>query len=198
MRALLPTRFCNALNQWSTKVYLLGVALWFLSTICFAQDTSRNVVEVYLQQSRKVALEHATKVLVFNEDICSSQIGSTGIEFFGLKRGESVVFVWGEDDVRTTYLVRVVVPPQVAVAPKLKNERDTSLGSGYIASSVQSVSGTGAPSGIAAFHRLDWEQGNTDGHLSIRAQGQNSTLGGAPLFNLNTATVQYSTPSVVL
>src|SRR5262249_25380113 len=66
-----------------------------------------------------------------------------------------------------------------------------------IASSVQSITGTGAPSGIAAFHRVDWEQGKEDGHLSIRAQGQDSTLGAAPLFNLNSATIQYSTPGTL-
>jgi SdrD B-like domain/Pilus formation protein N terminal region len=192
-----PIRFHLALAKWSIKIHLLGVALYLLSATCFAQDTARNVVEVYLQQGRKVLLEHATRVLVFNEDICATRIDSNGVEFFGLKRGESVVFVWSDNDVRTTYLVRVVLPPQVAVAPKLMSDRDAGLGSGYIASSVQSITGTGAPSGIAAFHRVDWEQGKEDGHLSIRAQGQDSTLGAAPLFNLNTATIQYSTPGTV-
>src|SRR5438874_4307125 len=197
MLRLPPTRFRNRNAKWPIKIHLLGVALYLLSGIGVAQDTSRNVVEVYLQQGRKVPLDHADRVLVFNEDICSTRIDSTSIEFFGLKRGESVVFVWSNDDIRTTYLVRVVPPPQVAVTPKLRSDRDASLGSGYIASSAQSISGTGAPSGVAAFHQLDWEQGNQDGHLSIRAQGQNSTLGAAPLFNLNTATIQYSTPGVV-
>lgn len=194
---LSPTRFSNALAKWPIKIHLLGVALHLLSAIAFAQDTSRNVVEVYLQQGRKVSLEHPTRVLVFNEDVCSTRIDGTGIEFFGLKRGESVVFVWTNDDVRATYLVRVVPLPDISIAPRLRSDHDASLGSGYIASSVQSISGTGAPSGIAAFHQLDWEQGREDGHLSVRAQGQNSTLDAAPAFNLNTATVQYSTPGVV-
>src|SRR5215468_10418061 len=178
------------------RVLLFGMALFLLNTICLAQDTSRNVVEIFLQQSRKVALERAARVVVFNEEICSTRIDGTGVEFFGLKRGESVVFVWSTDEVRTTYLVRVVSPPELAIAPRLNN-RDASLGSGYVGSSVQSISGTGAPSGIAAFHRMDWEQGKEDGHLSIRAQGQDSTISSAPAFNLNTATVQYSTPGVV-
>ena len=194
---LFPTRFRDALAKWPIKLHLLAVALYLLTTTGFSQETSRNVVEVFLQQNRKVPLEQASRVLVFNEDVCSTRINSTGIEFFGLKRGESVVFVWTIDEVRTTYLVRVVPPPEISVAPKLRSDRDASLGSGYIASSVQSISGTGAPSGIAAFHQLDWEQGKEDGHLSVRAQGQNSTLGAAPAFNLNTATLQYSTPGVV-
>jgi hypothetical protein len=192
-----PIRLPDVHAKWPNKIHLLGVVLYLVSTLCSAQDTSRNVVQVYLQQGHKVPLEHAARVLVFNEDICSTRIDSTGVEFFGLRRGESVVFVWTNDEIRTTYLVRVVLPPQVAVAPKLRSDRDASLGSGYIASSVQSISGTGAPSGVAAFHRLDWEQGQEDGHLSIRAQGQDSTLGAAPPFNLNTATIQYSTPGVV-
>jgi hypothetical protein len=197
MQLLSQTRRVTTLAPWLVKVYLFGISLFLLSTICLAQDTSRNVVEIYLQQSRKISLEHAGRVLVFNEEICSTRIDSTGIEFFGLKRGESVVFVWSSDDVRTTYLVRVVSPPQVAIPPRLRSDHDASLGSGYVASSVQSISGTGAPSGIAAFHRMDWEQGGEDGHLSIRAQGQDSTITGAPAFNLNTATVQYSTPGAV-
>ncbi|HEX7960704.1 MAG TPA: SdrD B-like domain-containing protein, partial [Terriglobales bacterium] len=193
-----PSRFYIALAKWQIKIHLLGAALYLVSNVAFAQETSRNVIEVYLQQGRKVPLEHAARVLVFNEDVCSTLIDSTGIKFFGLKRGESVVFIWTVDEERTTYLVRVVPPPEISVAPKLRNDRDAGLAYGYVASSVQSISGTGAPSGIAGFHRLDWEQGQEDGHLSIRAQGQNSTLGSAPGFNLNTATVQYSTSGVVL
>src|SRR5262249_9115119 len=197
MSWLLRTRFQNALAKWLIKIHLLGVALYLLTATGFSQETSRNIVEVYLQQSRKVPLEQASRVLVFNEDVCSTRISSTGIEFFALKRGESVVFVWTNDEVRTTYLVRVVPPPESSVAPKLQSDRDASLGYGYVASSVQSISGTGAPSGVAAFHRVDWEQGQEDGHLSFRAKGQNSPLGAAPAFNLNTATIQYSTPGVV-
>src|SRR5215469_5307516 len=134
---LSPTRFRDALAKWPIKIHLLGVALYLLTTTGFSQETSRNVVEVFLQQSRKVPLEQASRVLVFNEDVCSTRINSRGIEFFGLKRGESVVFVWTIDEVRTTYLVRVVPPPEISVAPKLRSDRDASLGYGYVASSVQ-------------------------------------------------------------
>src|SRR5215475_186637 len=115
MQSFSPIRLPNTLVQWLIKVHLFGMALLLHSTICLAQDTSRNVVETYVLQSRKVVVERAARVLVFNEEICSTRIDSTGIEFFGLKRGESVVFVWSNDDVRTTYLVRVISPPELAV-----------------------------------------------------------------------------------
>src|SRR5215468_1638527 len=106
-----PIRLHNALTKWIIKCHLIVIGLALPSAAGFAQDTSRNIVEVYLQQGRRVPLEHAIRVLVFNEDICATRIDSTGVEFFGLKRGETVVFVWSENEMRSTYLVRVVLPP---------------------------------------------------------------------------------------
>ncbi len=193
-----PNRPKFELLKNSFKLASLLFLSFSLAPNCAAQETSQNVLQVYLNEGRKVPVEDAVRAVVFDESVCATRISAGSLEVIGLKRGESVVFVWYRSDARTAYLVRVVPRPQLATAPTLRKESDPMMGSGEISSAVQSISGGGMPSGLVLFHRLDWEQGAADGHLSIRAQGQDSTLTGSPLFNLNTATIQYQTPHVVL
>ncbi len=162
-----------------------------LEALCSGQQSSQNVVDVYLNQGRKVSFDHAVRVLVMNDDICSAKISSADVEFFGLKRGQSVVFVWTTDTARTAYLVRVVAPPEVAIGPRLETARDAALGHGYSSSSVQSLTGTGVTPVTAMVQKLDWEQGDNNGRLTIRAEGDGSTQSSMHNFNISTATIQY-------
>jgi hypothetical protein len=119
------------------------------------------------------------------------------VVFYGLERGESVVFLWTGER-RLDLLVRVVEPPRVQVPPSLRRPNEEQMGRGFFGSSAQSVSASDAESGYFFFHRLQWQQ-EMDGHrVSLRGQGNDSTLPGAPRFNLQTASLEFASRSTSL
>jgi len=154
-------------------------------------------IEVYLGQSRSLFIPDVTHVVVLDPAICRTEASQDRVVFYGLKRGESVVFLWTGER-RLDLLARVLEPPRVQVPPSLRRPGEEQMGHGFFGSSVQSVSASDAEAGYFFFHRLQWQQ-EMDGHrVSLRGQGNDSTLAGAPRFNLQTASLEFASRSTSL
>ncbi len=197
------TRTSNSIRR--CAAWLLAVAA--LALFCAApvhadQDASAppsdpnafpDRVMVYWQRSRNIVVPGVSHVLVLDDSICRANTALDRVEFFGIARGESVVFVWIGTE-RKTLLVDVVPPPSLMPAPRLANPWE-SLGHGYFGTSVQTVMSTGAPSSFILFHHFAWDQQvGPSSRLSMRGQFQDSTTPGTPGFNMTAGTVEYTTP----
>ncbi len=183
----------------SRAPWKLAIAVALLSLIGItalrlgAEDTSPSAVEVYWKQSRTIPLPGVSHVEVFTDSVCKVQVEQDQVQIIGLERGESLVFVWVKER-RMTWLVRVVEAPEDPHPHFRRAEVDESASHGFVGSSTESTTGSGAPPELLLSHRFQWEE-NLDGNrLLMQGQGQDATTPGAPGFNLNTASLQYLTP----
>ena len=172
---------------------LLAAAFLAMSGVrARAQDSAPRVFEVYWQSSRTIGLPGVSNVVVLEESICRAQVSQDKVEFAGLTRGETLAFAWVNDQ-RLTMRIRVVARPIDLPPPHLSNADLDALGRGYVGSSMQtSMGGAGTP-GYLFLHHFEWQQQSDGTRLGIRGQVQDSTFPGAPLFNPNTVSIQYST-----
>jgi hypothetical protein len=158
-----------------------------------AQETVPTRVDVYWQQSTVLSIPSVTKVVLLDESICRADVAEDKITFFGLARGESVALVWTGDR-HFSLLVRVIMEPAKLPPPKLRQASDEGAIHGLYGSSLQGTNGSGSVSGYMFVQRLSWQQDLEDSRLSIQAQVQDQTEPATPAFNLNTASIVYSTP----
>ncbi|HLY62627.1 MAG TPA: SdrD B-like domain-containing protein [Terriglobia bacterium] len=193
MRGLAQT-FRTKTIAWPSGLAILFVILLAITgTAAKAQDSSSQLVEVYWQRSRTFPVAGVTGVTIVDDSICQAHVSTDKIELVGLARGETVAFIWTNDQ-RTTIRIRVVAPPEELPPPRLSQSALDALGTGMVGSSMQTFID---PQGKADFfftHQFDWQQKIDDGRLSIHGQAQDSTSPGMPLFNANTLSIRYSTP----
>lgn len=176
------------------RATLLGAFLFVLAGAASrAQEQAPEVVEVYWQSSKSVSLPGVTHVVVLDESICRAQVSGDQAEFFGLSRGETLAYAWIQER-RISIQIRVITPPIALPSPSLSDGALDSLGRGYVGSSMQTSGGSAANREFFFLHHLEWQQKMGEDRLSIHAQAQDSTIPGAPLFNANSASLQYSTP----
>ena len=171
-----------------SAIYLIG-----FHTRGWAQETVPTRVDVYWQQSTTLRIPSVSQVVVLDESICRAEVSEDKVTFFGLNRGESVALVWTSDG-RLSLLVRVVMEPAKLPPPTLRQAADDGAIHGLYGSSLQGTSGSGSASSYMFAQRLSWRQDLQGGRLTIQAQVQDQTGAGTPVFNLNTASVVYSTP----
>lgn len=171
--------------------------LVFAPTRLAAQEQASQVVEVYWQSSETRSFPGLTQIVVLDESICRLQVSGDQVEFFGLSRGETLAFAWVQEQ-RISIQVRVFARPAVPSQPSLSNGALDALGSGFIGSSAQTSAGSTGNPDFLFLHHLDWQQQNGQTRLGIHAQAQDSTVPGSPLFNTNSASVEYSTPRTAL
>ena len=185
------------LHTW-WRLALLAASLTVLSAVSLnAQDAVPQVVKVYWQSSRTVLIPGVTTAVVLDESICRAHVSPDQIELIGLTRGETLAFIWAKDQ-RITLRIKVEARPVDSTPPSLSKNALEAMGTGYLGSSMQtSIDAAGRPN-YFLLHHLEWLQQSPGSRLSIRAQAQDSTLIGAPLFNTNTASVQYSTSRMAL
>lgn len=176
------------------SVALLFAALSSLGAVPALAQDSAQVVEIYLQGSRGISLLGATRVQVLDDSICRAEVGPDTIQFFGLMRGETVVFAWvGEK--RINLLARVVPAPTAPVAPQLTSSELEAIGHGFVGSTVQLASSSGADRTYFFLHQFEWSQGSDDHRFTMRGQMQDVVSPGAPSFNFNTASLQWVMPN---
>jgi hypothetical protein len=176
------------------SVAMLLVVSVFIGLIPTRAQDSAQVVEIFLQGSRSIQLAGATRVQVLDESICRAELSPDTVQFFGLLRGETVAFVWiGER--RINLLARVVPAPPTPVAPELTGSELEVLGHGFIGSTAQVASTSGAEKDYFFLHQFDWSQGTSDRRFTMRGQLQDVVSPGAPSFNFNTASLQWDTPN---
>jgi SdrD B-like domain/Pilus formation protein N terminal region len=181
-------------QRWMRGLVLLAIAvLGFWTARAGAQGIPSEALEVYWHESRTVPMPGVTQVVILDESICSAQISADQVRLFGLSRGETVAFIWAKDQ-RMTVRVRIVAPPVVAPPPRLSQSDLDALGHGYAGSSTQTFIGPQGNTDFFFLHHLDWQQESQGRRLAIHAQAQDSTTQGSPLFNANSASIQYSTP----
>lgn len=180
------------------RLALLAASLaLFSGAVLRAQDAVPQWVKVFWQSSRTLLLPGVTHVVVLDESICRAQLSDGRIELAGLARGETLAFIWVKDQ-RITLRIQVEARPVDPAPPGLARNSLEALGTGYAGSSMQtSIDAQGHPN-FYLLHHLEWQQQTGASRLSIHAQAQDSTLPGAPLFNANTASVQYSTARMAL
>jgi hypothetical protein len=157
----------------------------------WAQETDA-AIDVYWQQSTTLSVPAVSKVVVLDETICRADVSEDKVTFFGLARGESVALVWTSDR-QFSLLVRVIMEPAKLPPPTLRQTADDAI-HGLYGSSLLGTDGSGSVSGYMFVQRLSWQQDLQDSRLSIQAQVQDQTGAGTPAFNLNTASIVYSTP----
>src|SRR5690242_484811 len=177
---------------------LFAIALVGLSgAAANGQMDGPQVVKVYWQSSRTILVPGVTNVVMLDESISRAQVSADQIEFIGLVRGETLAFIWAKDE-RLTMRIKVEARPVDLTPPSLSANSPKGMGSGYMGSSMQtSIDAEGRPN-FFFLHHLEWQQQTPGSRLSIYGQAQESTLYGAPRFNANTASVQYSTSRMAL
>jgi SdrD B-like domain len=180
------------------RLALLAIPLVCLSgSAANAQVEAPQVVKVYWQSSRTILVPGVTNVVMLDESISRAQVSADQIEFIGLVRGETLAFIWAKDQ-RVTLRIKVEARPVDFTPPSLSRSSLEAMGTGYMGSSMQtSIDSQGHPN-FFFLHHVEWQQQTPASRLSIHGQAQDSTLYGAPLFNANTASVQYSTSHMAL
>jgi SdrD B-like protein len=174
------------------------VLLWLAhpATASALGQGSSPVVEVPFQGSRAVSVPGIGQVLVIEESICRAELAIDGIRFFGLRRGESVVFAWiGE--VRVDLLVRVVLPPPVLVRRSLSQDQVQRLGQGEMSTTAQVAINPLGDQTYHFQHHFNWSQQADGRKFGVRSQAHHTTAPDVPL-NVDTLSLQYGTRSVAL
>jgi len=170
------------------------LVLWVtVVSLCLAgraQDVAPEVVEVFHQGRTLVRASGITDPIVLDESICRAEISGGQIQLFGLARGETVLVAWMRDQ-RIAIRIRVVERPEVPPPPTLSRGALESLGHGSFGSSVQTAIGMDGEPTFFLLHNVEWQQQNGGSRLSIRAQAQDNTMAGAPVFNANLASISY-------
>lgn len=181
----------NAVWLW---LPLIAVSLFaFLGPATHAQVSVPEFVEVYWQDSRTVPVLGVTSATVVDNSICRAVVLLDQVQFIGLTRGETVVFLWINDQ-RLTVRVEVVARPEVPVRPRMSQSTLDALGNGFIGSSMQAFIDPQGNRDYFFLHHFDWQQQFGADRLSIHGQAQDSTAAGTPRFNANSASIQYTTP----
>jgi hypothetical protein len=189
-----PNSRAQSRNLWGWVAGLAVCALASGAAAARAQEPLPPVVEVYWQSSRTLPVLGVTHLVVLDDRICQGRVLTDQIELTGLARGETVALVWIKQQ-RFSVLIHVIARPATVPPPRLSHAELEALGRGVFGSSVQTFSGSGAETTYFLLHRFDWQQENNGRRLTIRGQAQDSTVPGTPLFNANTASIQYSTPN---
>ena len=191
--ALLLNPESRILNRVAGSLLVSALCLLGFHARGWAQETVPTRVDVYWQQSMAVSIPSASKVVVLDESVCRADVSEDKITFFGLARGESVALVWTNER-RLSLLVRVITEPAKLPPPTLRDASDEGAIHGLYGSSLQGTNGSGSVSGYMFVQRLSWQEDLQGSRLSIQTQLQDQVGAGTPAFNLNTASVLYSTP----
>jgi hypothetical protein len=179
------------------KVLVLSLCVLAAAQTSRAVDNAPELVEVFWQGRGGLQVPGVTGVIVLDESICRAEVSTDHIQFFGLKRGETVALVWVREQ-RIGIRVRVVERPVVPIAPRLSKSALESLGQGVVGSSTQVAIAPNGEKTLFLLHHFDWQQRIGDSRLSIRGQAQDSTVPGMPLFNANSASIAYESPRTAL
>jgi hypothetical protein len=162
-----------------------------------AEEAVATPVEVYWNHAAVLRVPGVSRAIVLDESVCQAEISEDKIRFVGLARGESVVLVWAGDR-RLSLLVRVVAEPAKPPPPTLRGDSGDGSIHGIYGPSLQwATSSQGIPAYVLV-QRLSFDQELGSSRLSVQGQVQNQNGAGAPPFNLNTMSVQYSTPGYKL
>jgi len=180
-------------SDWLRRAVIGFSILSLASANAIAQISVPDLVEVYWQDSRTVPILGVTGVTVVDDSICRAQVSTDKVQFLGLTRGETVAFVWINDQ-RLTVRVRVVARPEIPRPPHLSQSALDALGNGFIGSSVQAFIDPQGNTDYFMLHHFDWQQQFGADRLTIHGQAQDATAAGAPRFNANSLSVQYTTP----
>ncbi len=177
-----------------SRLALVAVSLFVFSGLsAIAQVSVPDLVEVYWQDSRTEPFLGVTGVTVVDDSICRAQVSTDKVQFIGLTRGETVAFVWINDQ-RFTVRLRVVARPEQPPAPHLSQSALDALGNGFVGSSMQAFIDPNGNTDYFFLHHFDWQQQFGADRLTIHGQAQDSTAAGAPEFNANSLSIQYTTP----
>jgi hypothetical protein len=161
--------------------------------ICRAQESTAQRVEVYWHHDRTLAIAGITSVVVFDDSVCRAEFLGDKLRLIGSARGQTEVFVWTGERPQTL-LVDVVEEPEKPIPPSLRTSAD-GASTATLGTSMRSAAGNGQPGGYTFFHRLWWQENVGEDHLTIQTQWMNATVQDNLAFNLNSGSIQYSTPS---
>src|SRR5271169_1181949 len=189
----LANQFRIEIRAWLVTALLAILPFLVLGQTARAQDSTPQLVEVYWQGSKTLALPGVAGVTILDPSICRAEMSADQVHFFGLLRGETVAFVWLSQQ-RLTLRISVVAPPEILPPPRLSQSALDALGNGDVGSSMQTAIDSQGNAEYLFLHHFDWQQQFDKDRLSIHGQVQDSSALGTPLFNPNTVSVEYSTP----
>ena len=170
--------------------------LWTVRPAIAGDQAASSLVEIPIETSRIVSMAGVSQVVVVEESICRAELTAGGINFFALKRGETLVFAWiGEQ--RMDLLVRVVAPLPVPVRPSLSQEQIQRLGQGEVGTTAQVAIDPFGEKTYYVQSQFHWSQQADGRRLGVRTQARDSTSLETP-WNLDTLSLEYATPKVVL
>jgi hypothetical protein len=155
-----------------------------------AQEDASRVVEVYLFTVRSISLPGLSSATILDPEIAGvSAIGDT-LRFTGTQRGETVAIAH-VDGKPVSLIVRVVLKPSEAIAPRLANGQ-IEQGIGTFGSDAQVAHVNGRTS-ATLLDSVFWRQQVGERQFGMSMSADHSTLPGQYAFNLRTGNINLRT-----
>ena len=139
------------------------------------QDQSAQLVEVILNQSVSVPLAAVSHALVVDESICRLEIDAGTLRVFGLKRGETVVVAWRNDQPESL-LVRVASPPPPPVEALPTLEELDAMGHGTVGALAHMSTTSSSSRHLSMLTPFAWTQGSSEQSLHDERSGAGHSL----------------------
>jgi hypothetical protein len=156
-----------------------------------AQDQSAQVVDVILNHSASVPLISASHILVVDDSICRAEVENGIVRLFGLKRGETVVVVWRNEDTPESLLVRVAAPPPPKSEKTATVEELDAMGHGTVASMAHVGTTSRGARSVSMLTPFVWTEGTAGRRFTMNGQMQGTRAADASTFSLDTLSAQW-------
>lgn len=186
--------------MWKALQFVLWRVIWILAagTLALGQLASDrpapSLVEVYWLSSQTITVLGISNIVVLDDNITRTELGSDTIKFYGLERGETVAI--GHANGKTISIrIRVIQRPQIEIPPTLG---EAEMAHGSVSSAVQ-TSGASGFNSFGVMNGIFWSQlAGEKGQLSFSAQIEDSAYVGGHAFDPRTASLAYQDPTVSL
>ncbi|HEX7794469.1 MAG TPA: SdrD B-like domain-containing protein [Vicinamibacterales bacterium] len=171
------TRTVAARVRRSSGAWLFLAAMVFPPSV-LGQDQSAQVIQVFLNQPVTIPDAAASQVLILDETVCQVTIDAGLLKITGLRRGETLVLVWRNEEPQSL-LVHVESPsPPPQEAGPTPEELD-SIGHGSIGTVVHVARNSANGPSVTMVTPFAWTEGSTLRRFTMNGQLQQARTGGS-------------------
>jgi SdrD B-like protein len=154
----------------SSRAWLLLAAVVLQASV-HAQDQSAQVVQVLLNQQVTIPGAAASQVLVLDESVCQVTTESGLVKIAGLRRGETLVLVWRNQQPESL-VVRVESPPPPPVDDRPTREELDGMGHGSIGTVVHVARDSANERSATMVTPFAWTEGSVTRRFTMNGQVQ--------------------------
>lgn len=184
-------------NKWAARQALSdAMARWRLWPLAVALSAALQAADfapitITWRHTVTAVIPDVTKIVIFDESICSAQVVGDHVQFEALARGDTPVFIW-QGDKPSSFVIHVVEEQEKENKASLERQTNGKA-NGVLATTVQLTNQNSRLQQLLISNQLNWNDQIGENKLRIQVQGESGPAIGSndPSYNVRTASLQY-------